>query len=357
MKKIIILANSDVGLYKFRRELLERFVKEYEVHLILPKGVFVDDMIHMGCVFHSIELCSRETNPIHDLKLLKKYKSLIREINPSMVFTYTIKPNVYGGIACASLGVPYIANITGLGTAVENSGVLSMITTYLYKYALRKAQKVFFQNQTNLEFMKKKKIVKDNYQLLPGSGVNLQQYHPLPYPNDDDIHFAFIARIMKEKGIDQYLEAAEYISKKYPNTRFHVCGESSVEYKNILEHKYNNCVIYHGAVKDMVTIYEMISCTIHPSYYPEGMSNVLLESCASARPIITTDRPGCKEIVDNGVNGFIVKERDSADLIEKIEQFLNLTHNQKQEMGLKGREKVEREFDRNIVIEEYMKEL
>lgn len=357
MEKIMIFANNDIGLYKFRKELLERLVKQYEVHLVLPKGIFFDDLVQMGCVFHCVDFHSRGTNPIHDLKLLKKYKALIREIKPIAVLTYTIKPNVYGGIACASIGVPYIANITGLGTAVENSGVLSIITTILYKYALRKANKVFFQNEANLAFMKAKKIVKDNYDLLPGSGVNVQQYQPLPYPNDEIINFAFIARVMKEKGIDQYLDAAEYIHNKYPNTRFHIYGACSDEYEPVLKEKSDEYVIYHGIVKDMLPIYEMTACTIHPTYYPEGMSNVLLESCASARPIITTERPGCKEIIDNGVNGFLVRERDSADLIEKVEQFLKLNYEQKREMGLKGREKVEREFDRNIVIEKYEKEI
>ena len=356
MKKIIILANNDIGLYKFRKELIDVLVKQYEVHLVLPYGDFIDDLVRMGCIFHKVEFHSRGTNPIKDLKLLKQYKKIIRDIKPNAVLTYTIKPNVYGGMACAALKVPYIANITGLGTDVENTGVLSIITTILYKYALRKAKKVFFQNESNLEFMKNKKIVKDNYDLLPGSGVNLQQYQAIPYPNEDIIHFTFIARVMKEKGADQYLEAAQFISKKYPNTRFHICGVVSDEYKKLLE-QYKDCVIYHGAVKNMLPIYAMTSCTIHPTYYPEGMSNVLLESCASARPIITTNRPGCKEILEDGVNGFLVKERDSADLIEKIETFLGFSYEQKMKMGLRGREKVELEFDRNIVVGKYVNEL
>ena len=358
MKKIMILANNDVGLYKFRKELIERLLEEYEVHLVLPHGDFVDELVRRGCFFHPVEMHSRGTNPIQDLALLKQYRALIREIEPSAVLTYTIKPNVYGGMACAALKVPYIANITGLGTAVENAGILSLLTTVLYKYALRKAKKVFFQNEANLDFMKNRKIVKDGYDLLPGSGVNLEHYQPLPYPEDGIVHFVFVARVMKEKGIDQYLDAATYISRQYPNTKFHIFGACSDEYRIVLEEpRYRDCVVYHGAVKDMLPIYEMSGCTIHPTYYPEGMSNVLLESCASARPIITTDRPGCKEIVDEGVNGFIVREKDSADLIEKIEKFLNLSYEQKKGMGLKGREKVEKNFDRNLVIDKYMAEV
>ena len=355
MKKILILANNDVGLYKFRKELLEVLLEAYEVHIALPWGAFVDDMVQMGCIFHNTELERRGTNPISDLALLRKYRALLRQISPDSVLTYTIKPNVYGGIACASRNIPYIANITGLGSAVENPGFLQLVTTNLYKFALRKAKRVFFQNEDNLQFMKAKGIVRENYALLPGSGVNLEQYSPMPYPSGDTVDFIFVARVMKEKGIDQYLDAAEAITGKYPHTRFHICGACDEDYTHILNrHSSAGHVIYHGPVGDMLPVYQMSGCTVHPTYYPEGMSNVLLESCACARPIITTDRPGCREIVDDGVNGFVVKQQDSADLIEKIESFLALSHNERMAMGLAGRSKVEREFRREIVIGKYM---
>lgn len=358
MKKVMILANNDVGLYKFRKELLEVLLTQYEVHIVLPDGSFVEEMVRMGCVFHCVEFQRRGTNPISDLALLKKYRMLIREISPNAVLTYTIKPNVYGGIVCASRNIPYIANITGLGTAVETPGVLQIITTNLYKYALRKAAKVFFQNHDNLQFMNNKGIIQGDYDLLPGSGVNLQQYKPMPYPQADTVDFLFVARVMKEKGIDQYLEAAEYIRSKYPNTRFHICGACDENYEQVLQQKSSsNVIVYHGIVKDMLPMYKMSCCTIHPTYYPEGMSNVLLESCASARPIITTDRPGCREIIDDGVNGFVSRQQDSKDLIEKIERFLALSPAERKQMGLMGRQKVEQEFDRSIVINKYMMEL
>ena len=358
MKKVMILANNDVGLYKFRKELIEVLLEEYEVHIVLPRGNFVDELVQMGCIFHATEFQRRGTNPFSDLALLNKYRSLLREVSPVAVLTYTIKPNIYGGIACAERNIPYIANITGLGTAVENAGVLQIITTTLYKFALRKAKKVFFQNEDNLLFMKNKGIVRANYDLLPGSGVNLKQYRAMPYPDGDTIDFIFVARVMKEKGIDQYLEAAEYITGKYPNIRFHICGGCDEDYEQILRQKSEaGTIIYHGPVGDMLPVYEMSSCTIHPTYYPEGMSNVLLESCASARPIITTDRPGCREIIDDGINGFVCRQQDSRDLISKIEKFLVLSREERVKMGLMAREKVEREFDRRIVIEKYRAEL
>ena len=159
---------------------------------------------------------------------------------------------------------------------------------------------------------------------------------------------------MKEKGIDQYLEAAKYIRNKYPNTRFHICGFCEEDYEDILkEYQNQGIIIYHGLLDDVRKILKITHCTIHPTYYPEGMSNVLLESCACARPIITTDRSGCKEIVDDGINGYIIKQKDSNDLIDKIEKFLNLDYEDKKLMGLYARNKVESEFDRNIVVNIY----
>jgi galacturonosyltransferase len=261
-------------------------------------------------------------------------------------------------MACARLGIPYVSNITGLGTAVENGGIMQKVTLFLYKRGLKKAQKVFFQNTENRDFMINKGVVNGPYDVLPGSGVNLSQYHVLPYPTGETIEFLFVARVMKEKGIDQYLEAAEYIRKKYPQTRFHVCGYCEQDYEDRLRDlDKKSVIIYHGSVRDISEMHKISSCTIHPTYYPEGMSNVLLESCACGRPIITTNRSGCREIVDDGVNGFVVKQKDSKDLICQIENFLALPWEHKRQMGLAGRAKVEKEFDRKIVVEKYIKEV
>ena len=355
--RVMILANNDVGLYKFRKELLERLLQEHEVFICLPDGGFVKEMVKMGCKFIACDLLDRHgTNPIKDLKLMSWYKKILRQHKPGIVFTYTIKPNVYGGMACASLNIPYVANVTGLGTAVENGGIMQKITLSLYKSGLKKAQKVFFQNSENRDFMLSHNVVKGKYDLLPGSGVNLNQYIPLEYPNGETIDFLFIARVMKEKGIDQYLEAAEYIHRKYPNTRFH--DSDDIWHKDKLEKlQHQGVIIYHGLVSDMVSMHKISSCTIHPTYYPEGLSNVLLESCACGRPIITTNRSGCREVVEDGINGFVVQEKNSKDLIEKIEKFLALTVEERRNMGLAGRAKVAKEFDRKIVVNKYLGEI
>ena len=168
----------------------------------------------------------------------------------------------------------------------------------------------------------------------------------------------FVARIMKEKGIDQYLDAAETIKRRHPQTKFHICGFIEQAYEDkIKEFQDKNIIVYHGVVKDMRDIYAHVHCVVHPTFYPEGLSNVLLEAAASARPIITTNRSGCREVIEDGINGFLVKEQDSGDLIEKIEKFISITNGERKKMGIAGREKVRKEFDRKIVINKYLKEL
>lgn len=353
--KILILTNHDLGLYKFRKELLETLLEDNEVFVSLPKGVFTDTIIEMGCRYIETSFERKGKNPFKDLELLKFYKKIIREIAPDVVLTYTIKPNVYGGLACQQLKVPYIVNVTGLGSAIENGGLLQFVSLNLYKLGLRKADLVFFQNEANRDFMIEKGAVKDNWAMLPGSGVNLKQYTVEAFPDDATIDFTYVGRLMKEKGFELYANAAQVITKKYPDTRFHVCGPDEDHYHDLVERLSREGVLaYEGYVEDMKEVYKRVQCTIHPSYYPEGMSNVLLESLACGRPIITTDRPGCGEIVEDGVNGFIVKQNDLDDLIEKIEKYLSLSNEERRRLGLNGRKKVEEQFDRQIVIDKYL---
>lgn len=358
MGKILILANNDVGLYKFRKELIEELLKEHEVFISLPDGEFVKELVVLGCEFINTEISRRGTNPITDFRLMLNYKRILKRIKPDVVLTYTIKPNIYGGMMCRLAKVPYIPNITGLGTAVENAGVLQSITVILYKIALKNASCVFFQNEKNAEFINEKRIIKGRQKVIPGSGVNLNHYELLEYPNDDEVSFLFISRIMKQKGIDQYLEAAEYVRRKYPFTQFHILGFCEEAYEEKLNEMHKKGTIqYHGMQNDIRSFHKRSNCTIHPTYYPEGMSNVLLESAACGRPIITTNRSGCKEIVDDGVNGYVVEQKNSQDLIKKIEGFIALRQAEKKQMGLAGRVKVEKEFDRQIVVDAYIEEI
>lgn len=351
----MILANSDIGLYKFRKELVEELIKEYKVYFSLPRGEFTQYFVDIGCIFVEAKFERRGMNPINELKLLNTYKRIVEMTVPDIILSYTIKPNIYGGMIARIKKIPYIVNITGLGTAVENNILLQKLIVVFYRAAFKNAKVIFFQNYENRYFFEKRKIALGKHRLLPGSGVNLNYYQTAVYPDSKTIKFVFAARIMKEKGIDQYLEMAEAIQKKFSNIEFHICGFCEQDYKTKLEEYSERGIIkYHGMVRDMRDIYRQVHCVIHPTYYPEGLSNVLLEASAVGRPIITTNRSGCREVIEDGINGFLVKERDSKDLIKKVEKFISLPDEKKEAMGLAGRKKVEKEFDRNIVIEKYL---
>ena len=362
-KKILILSNSFVGLHSFRKEVIQAICsKGYEVHISCPIGQDKEKaewFENIGCKIIDTQFNRQGTNPIADFKLMLYYRALIKKIRPSSVLSYTIKPNLYGGMACALIGVPQLANVTGLGAAVEYPGLMQKFTIFLYKIGLRKTKTVFFQNEDNMQYCISHGMVKGKTRLIPGSGVNLEYHSLKDYPKEDEpIRFIFISRIRREKGIDEYLATAKAIKEKYPLTEFHVLGGCEGNYQSQLKELHEKgIIIYHGKQPDVRPYIENVHCTIHPSFYPEGMSNVLLESCAAGRAVITTDRAGCREIVDDGINGYIVKQQDTVDLISKVEQFLSLPYENKKQMGLAARAKVEKEFDRQIVIDAYLDEL
>ena len=253
-------------------------------------------------------------------------------------------------MACQQLKIPYLPNVTGLGTPVENPGPLQALTTRLYKMGVAGASCIFFQNSENQRFFEAHKMMPKHakIRLLPGSGVDLESHPAFPYPEEETVHFQFTSRILKEKGIDLYLAAAKRIHAEYPNTVFHICGGcDDSAYEEILKQAQEaGDVVYHGQQKDMIPFLKQASCIVHPSYYPEGMSNVLLEGAASARPIIATDRAGCRETVEDGVTGFLIPIQDEEALVHALERFMQITPEQRKAMGLAGRVKMEREFDR-----------
>ncbi|MCE2615611.1 MAG: glycosyltransferase family 4 protein [Phocaeicola sp.] len=359
MTKILFIVNGTQALYNHRLELIKALLaKEYKVDIISPWGREINPLIDLGCNFINVPIEGRGMNPFADLLLLNRYYQRIIKSKPDVILTFYTKSNIYGGIAASICNVPYITNITGLGSAVEKDGLLQHITVPLYKLAMRKASCIFFQNDANYQFFKKRNIKPEIGRRIPGSGVSLERFPLQPYPNDNTIEFLFVSRIMREKGMDQFLDAAKIIRKKYPFTRFHVVGNYYDDYSQIFaELEKEKIIIYHGQQLDIHPYIRQTHCTILPSYYPEGMSNVLLESAASGRPLITTDRAGCKETVEDDVTGFIIKQKDSQDLIDKIEKFLSLTNEERKTMGVKGREKMEKEFNRQIVINAYLEEI
>lgn len=359
--RVLVVTNSQFGLLKFRREVLEKMVQEkYKVFVSVPEDDSTQELTDIGVrVIHNKYLDRRGTNPISDLKLLNYYRLLMKKIKPDAVLTYTIKPNVYAGIVCGMLRIPYIANITGLGTAVQNGGIMQKITVGLYRIGLKNAQKVFCQNIENMEFVLAHKVTDEKKTtLLPGSGVNTKQHCYESYPSDrEKVIFTTIGRIMRDKGINEILEAAEKIKDRYPNTEFRLIGDFDEDYESrVRELERKGVVKYLGFQSDIHKYMAESHAIIHASYH-EGMSNVLQEAASTGRPVIATDVHGCIETYEPDVTGISFKAKNSSSLIEAIEKFMKMSNEDRAAMGKSGRRKMEEEFSREYVIEKYMEEL
>lgn len=355
MKKVLILANNDVGLYKFRKELIQELLKENEVYISLPDGMLVRLLEKMGCKFIDTDVDRRGLNPLKDLKLINQYRKICNQIKPDLIITYTIKPNIYGGIVARFKKITYVENITGLGSMFQNDNLLKRMIVFLYKKALKKVKVVFFENVENRNvFINEKIIEKDKTYLLNGAGVNLTEYKYCKYPDSNKIiRFLFIGRIMKEKGIDELLTAASRIKDEYPNVEFDVVGPMEDDYKEIIqEYEKNNVINYYGFQEDVKPYIERCHCFILPSYH-EGMANTLLEAAAMGRPLITSNIHGCKEAVND--NGFLCEVGNSNDLYINIKRFIELKPEKQEKFGYNSRKTVEKYFDKKKIVDETIK--
>jgi glycosyltransferase involved in cell wall biosynthesis len=254
--------------------------------------------------------------------------------------------------------IPYISNITGLGSVFEKTKIIQTIVILFYKIAFRKISCLFFQNEANKRFFENKKIAIGKHRIIPGSGVNLTFHCFEEYPdNDDKITFLFIGRVMKEKGIEELLGAAKTIKTMFQNTEFILIGPCEDHYyEKLKEYELKGIVQYYGKQDNVHSFIKNSHAIVHPSYH-EGMANVLLESASTGRPVLASNISGCKETFDEGISGFGFKVKNTEDLIEKLIEFIKLPHDQKREFGLAGRKKMEKEFDRQIVINAYLKEI
>lgn len=362
MKKVLILVNHDVVIYNFRLELVERLIKEkYIVVVSSPYGERIEDLITLGCWYEDTQIDRRGAKIFSDLKLFFKYLFLIIKHNPCIVLSYTVKPNVYGGIASRLLRIPHIANITGLGDSVSNPGRLQQFVLSLTKFALKKSKKVFFQNKSNKEFFEQRAIVSTTQtQLIPGSGVNLTRFAYLPYPIEKDgcVRFLFIGRILKDKGIGELLEAVSSIYQEKGTITCDLVGfyEDESFKQAITDYENLGAGRFLGVSKDISSLLKEYHAVILPSYH-EGMANVLLEAAASGRPVLASKVPGCQETFDEGVSGIGFEAKSVDSLYNAIKKFLSLTPEQREAMGRAGRAKMEREFDRQIVVDAYMEQI
>lgn len=358
-KKILFLANHFITLYSFRKELITKLVEDgHQVYLSIPKDDDNRFFENLGCKIIETPMDRRGVNPIKDLKLINFYRKMIPEIDPDIVFSYTIKPNIYGAFICNGR-YKQVCNVTGTGATFLNDNFVAKIAKMLYRMSLPKVYKVFFQNTGDKDFFLKNKMVADNWELIPGSGCNLEGHPYVPMPSDEIVKFLFIGRVMKLKGIDEYLEAAKEIKTKFPNTEFLIAGwNEEEEYKRIVaQYQEQGIVNYIGFRKDINDWIAKCHCVVLPSHGGEGVPNVLLEAAATGRACIGSRIPGTTEVIDNSKTGYLFEPGNVEQLIDCLERFISLSYEDKSAVGCAGHELVRECFDRNIVIEKYINEL
>lgn len=365
---IALLTNNDDDVYCFRKELIEALIADgHQLLISCPDGPKFELMKEIPYIYDNPEIDRRGTNPIKDFVLMMHYRKLFKKYRPAVVLTYTAKPNVYASIAAHQLGIPVINNLTGLGSVVNETGLMKSFIMRLFKLAYQKSACMMFQNETNMNVAIKAGMVKGKYRLIPGSGVDTDRYPLQPYPDGGDgktgepVVFNYIGRILHDKGVDDYIEAAKRIKAIYPKTEFNLMGfiePTEIHYeKDLKELEEQGIVIYRGSLKDVKPYITRSHCTIHPSTYGEGMSNVLQESASSGRFLITTNNPGCQETVEDNKTGFIYEGGNVDALVHTIERFLALPNSQRKMAGELGRKRMEILFSRKIVIKAYQEEI
>lgn len=358
--KVLILANHFITLYSFRKELIRRLIEEkHEVYLSLPICDENSFFANLGCKIISTDIDRRGVNPIKDFKLIKQYKKMMKDIVPDIIFSYTIKPNIYGCFVSNRLHIKQICNITGTGGTFLKKNLVATICKILYKSSIKKCYKVFFQNTGDRDFFLKNKLVKNNYDLLPGSGCNLEEHPYFPMPNDRIVRFIFIGRVMKLKGIEEYLASAKTIKSEFPNTEFLIAGWNEEEkYKSTInEYQTKGYIKYIGFRNDIDEWIKSSHCIILPSHGGEGVPNVLLEGSAIGRACIGSNISGTNDVIKDGITGFLFEVGNVNDLVLTIKKFLKLSYNEKTKMGVFGRKNIEKKYNRNIVVQTYLEEL
>lgn len=357
--QILILANHSGGLYDFRKDLIAELKRHANVTVAVPHNDRWNELQHLTDHVIELPIDRRGMNPLRDGRLFRRYCAILKGIKPDLVITYTIKPNIYGGIACRMAHIPYAANITGLGSAIENGGWLKKFVLALYKPALKCAKAVFFENSENRDILVAAGVVPNRRDVvLNGAGINLKDYPYQPYPQDSPMRFLFVGRVMHEKGVDEFFAAAKRLKQEYGDSvEFHIVGSFEESYKSIMDELEQAGVVkYHGYQSDMKPFYAMAGCVVLPSYH-EGMSNVLLEAAASGRPLITSNIPGCREAVKDGISGFLCECKNTDALLEAMMRVIMLSADKRAQMGCAGRKLMEETFGKEKVVEETIRNL
>ena len=364
-KKIAIISNQSWNLYNFRLSLMVAMRNAgYDVIAIAPHDEYSQKIIDAGFEYHSITLNSQGVNPFQDMQTTMEFYKLFKKLSPDVLCNYTIKPNIYASLVARALNIKTINNIAGLGTLFIKQGAVTGIAKFLYKVSQSKADRVFFQNRDDFKlFMDTKLVNRVNCDVLPGSGVDTNRFRPQEKSKSEVIHFLHVSRMIWEKGIGEYVDAARLIKAKYSNVEFSLLGFLDVENPGAISGEQmdtwveEGVINYLGVSDEVDKVIATSDCVVLPSYYREGTPKTLLESASSGKPLITTDNVGCRDVVDHGINGYLCEPRSSEDLANKMEMFLRLSSDERIRMGISSREKITNEFDEKIVIDKYLEVL
>lgn len=365
MRKVVITSNTAWTIFNHRAGLIKTLQDAgYEVHTVAPESNFTD-IKNPGTIFHPVKNLERKgKNPFADLFLIREYYKIYKSIQPEMVLGYTIKANIYSAIACRLANIPITCTVNGLGTAFDNpAGLTYRIVKHLYRFAFQKARAVVFQNNDDRAFFESQKIIGSNLKgqiirSVNGSGVDLLKFTPTPLPEKPA--FMLISRMLKNKGVGEFMEASRRVKKECPEADFVLLGPADndnpmgVPLAELEKLDRAAGAYYAGAVKDVRPYLEKCSCMVLPSYYKEGVPKILIEALAMGRPVITTDTPGCRETVIPGLNGYFVETKSADSLYQALRRFLALSRDEQVAMGRASRRLAEDKFDEKKVIATYM---
>lgn len=360
-----MVGNTAWGMYNFRSGLMRELLESgNRVSVLAPfDASFSKKIMALGCRFIPVKIAARGTNPLVDALLILRLLMIYRKIKPDIVFHYTIKPNIYGSIACRLARIPSVAITTGLGYTFIHRNTIASIARYLYKLAFKKVQLICFLNEEDKRVLVSTGIVqKEKTKVLKGEGIDLAHYSPdaTPIQNMPGSCFTLFGRLIKEKGVFEFVEAARLIKQRHPNVDFHLLGYLGVENpgaiskEQVAKWEQEGTITYLGSTEDIRPYIAQSTCIVLPSYYKEGIPRSLLEAAAMAKPIITTNNIGCKEVIEDGVTGFLCRGASVDSLKQAMEKILALSAEERIEMGKKGRLKVKQEFDEHLIFKEYL---
>lgn len=359
--RVAVVLNTSWNIYNFRMNLIQSLqAKGHEVHTVAPIDDHTPRLIQAGCTHHNLKMDSRGANPLRDLALIFELRSIYKRVKPDVILHYTIKPNIYGTLAAASLRIPVINNVCGLGTAFLKNDFISLAALSLYRLSFRFANKVFFQNPDDLNLFITNKLVPEKVvDLLPGSGIDLKHFLPAPMNHKEPFTFLLISRLITDKGVLEYIDAVKKLKAEGTNSKFQLLGALDEEHKRgiskeiVDEWIQSGTIEYLGTTEDVRSFIQQAHCVVLPSYR-EGTPRTLLEAASISRPIIATNVPGCNQVVDDQVNGFLCNLKDADDLARKMRLMASLGPDKLNQLGENGRKKMEACYDETIVINKYL---